>query len=185
MKRSAAKLTEAVGEKRLVKVRDLVRDGMPLERAVALREKRKRENLCVVDPDFPDVEEEIQFWHTTKVSASTINRTEESMTVAGTADVEGAELEDLVGDEGILCAGLHVAVPGVSNKNQMAFAEGLANLVTNEGTGKLKLTAKPKEPQNVTDVPVLTPKQIAMGVCEDIQKEIKDAHNLEMVLTVP
>lgn len=185
VKRSAAKLTESVGEKRLVKVRDLVRDGMPLERALSLREKRKRENLCVADADFPDVEDEIQFWHTTKVAASTINRTEESMSVTATADVDGAELEDLVGDEGILCAGLHVAAPGVSNKNQMAFAEGLANLVTNEGTGKLKLTAKPKEPQSTTDVPVLTPKQIALGVCEDIQKEIKEAHNLEMVLTVP
>lgn len=185
VKRNASKLTEAVGEKRLVKVRDLVRDGMPLERALSLREKRKRENLCVADADFPDVDEEIQFWHTTKVAASTINRTEESMSVTATADVDGAELEELVGDDGILCAGLHVAAPGVSNKNQMAFAEGLANLITNEGTGKLKLTAKPKEPQSSTDVPVLTPKQIAMGVCEDIQKEIKEAHNLELVLTVP
>ena len=107
------------------------------------------------------------------------------MSVTATADADGAELEDLVGDEGILCAGLHVAVPGVSNKNQMGFAEGLANLVTNEGTGKLKLHAKPKEPQPATEVPVLSPKQIAMGVCEDIQKEIKEAHNLELVLTVP
>jgi len=185
VKRMASKLTEAVGEKRLVKVRDLVRDGMPLERALSLREKRKRENLCVADADFPDVDEEIQFWHTTKVAASTINRTEESMSVTATADVDGAELEELVGDDGILCAGLHVAAPGVSNKNQMAFAEGLANLITNEGTGKLKLTAKPKESQSSTDVPVLTPKQIAMGVCEDIQKEIKEAHNLVLVLTVP
>ena len=186
VQRRASKLTESVGEKRLVKVRDLVRDGMPLERALALREKRKKENLCQNDPDFPEVEEEIQFWHTTKVAASTINRTEESMTVSGTADVAGAELEDLVGDEGILCAGLHVAVPGVSNKNQMAFAEGLANLVTNEGTGKLKLhKVVPKDEEKPKEVVVVTPKQIAMGVCEDIQKEIKDAHNLEMVLTVP
>ena len=185
VKRKASKLTEALGEKCLVKVRDLVRDGMPLERALSLRDKRKKENLCVADPDFPDIEDEIQFWHTTKVAASTINRTEESMSVTGTAEVEGNELTALIGDDGVLCAGLHVAAPGVSVKNQMAFAESLGNLVTNEGTGKLKLTAKPKEVTKVVDVPVLTPKQIAMGVCDDIQKEIKEAHNLEMVLTVP
>ena len=137
VKRNVAKLTEALGEKSLVKVRDLVKDGMPLERALAFREKRKKENLCVADAGFPDIEDEISFWHTTKVATSTINRTEKSMEVKGTTDVQGAELEDLIGDEGVLCAGLHVAVPGVATKNQMAFAESLGNLVTNEGKENL------------------------------------------------
>lgn len=185
VKRSAAKITESTGEKSLVKVRDLVAQGMPLERAIALREKRKKENLVVPDADFPDVEDELSFWHTTKVSAATINRTEEIMSVEGRAQLDGADLEEVIGDDGVLCAGLHVAAPGVGQKNQMSFAESLGNLVANDGTGKLKLTAKPKIPVNTEEVQDQTPRQIAMGVCDDIQKEIKEAQGLEMMLKAP
>lgn len=187
--RITGKRSEAKGVKKLMKVRDLVAKGMPLERAVQLRKIRQAQNLAKADDDFPDVEDEIMFWHTDEISCSTMNFTGESMAVEGDAQIEGAEqLDALLGDDGLLGAGLQLAVPGVNSKVQMAFTESMANLLSSDATGKNKLSKvlpKPIEADpNPPEVPIATPQQIAQTKCDEVQKELQQATIITTMLDV-
>ena len=189
MKHKAAKLTEAVGKKQLVKVRDLVRDGMPLKKAEEIRDRRKLAGQTVADPDFPDDAEEVKFWYVVEVSSAEINRTEESMAIKGEAVLDKAQLEEIAGENGLLSAGLRVAAHGISDNNFVAFAEESANLLSNEGTGgKAKLT-RTKPTKAVIDetgdgaLQAATPRELAQSACDQVSKDMKDAEGYAMIIS--
>ena len=182
VKRRASKITESLGKKTLVKVRTLVKEGMPLAKAVQLKERKKAAGMGQYDPEFPDDNDEYMFWVTSEVSRSNYNRTEESMEAEGKKELDDAEAEDLLGDDGILAAGINVAGPGVSDKNAAAFAESMTNLLANDSTGQTKLAKIPKTvPQ--TEPAEMTPKSIALAKCEEMMKEMKEAHQFNLVLS--
>ena len=183
VKRRAAKVTEALGKKQLVKVRTLVLQGMPQKKAEDLRDRKKAAGLGCFDPEFPDDMDEYQFWTTVEVSRSNVNRAEESMEAAGVKTLNDDEAEELLGEDGILGAGMQVAAPGVTDKNAASFAEGMANLLTNEGSGTVKLIKPPKAPAEAQPVEDATAKDIAKAKCEEIAKEMKDAQQFDLVMT--
>lgn len=148
VQRRASKKTQALGKKQLVKVRDLVRQGMPEKKAKALRDKRKTQGLLMDDPEFPGDEEESQFWHTVEISRSNINETEESLSANGKKTLNDEEADELLGEDGILGAGLQVSSFGVKDKDMASFSESMANMLSNDGNGKLKLDkVRPTTPQ--------------------------------------
>lgn len=187
MKHKAAKITEAVGKKQLVKVRDLVQGGMPQNKAEAIRDKRKAANQTQPDLDFPDDPDELRFWYVVEVSTADINRTEESMEIEGRADLDHEQLEDIGGGDGILAAGLRVAAPGVNDKDALSFAEDTLALLSNEGTGgKVKLTrAKPKAENTGGGEEVVVPataRELAQSACDQVMKEMKDAEGYSVII---
>jgi len=147
------------------------------------------------DPDFPGDNDELMFYYTWEVSVAEINRTDEGMEAKGATAMDQGQLDDLIGDNGILCNGLRAAAPGVADKHSAAFAEGMSNLVATDGTGgktkllklkdlqkeedKKKADEERKKAENVDED---DPKEIAASRLEDIQKDIRDARQYSLVL---
>ena len=197
VQRKAAKVTKSEVEKSMIKVRDLVKGGMPQEKAERIRDKRRAEKLAEWDPDFPKDIDEIRFWYDSKISSSEGNITEEGMSVNGNLALDRDMTEQVIGQGGILQAGLRASAPGVAEDQQLSFAESMSNALTNETCGKLVLTKVPKtdpKPDGATnedakptgpkskDVIETETKKIVMSKLDEINKEIKEATSLEMVL---
>ena len=81
---------------------------------------------------------------------------------------------------------LQVATPGVSSKSQMAFAEGMQNLLSNETTGKVKFSKKEEKKQDDPPADEIEPKStktIAQEKCQEILKELQTASGLASSLS--
>jgi len=198
--RKASKITKSEVEKSMLKVRDLVRNGMPKEKAEQIRDRRRAQNLAEWDPDFPKDIDEMRFWYDSKISTTEGNHTEEGMSTTGAMALDDEMAEQVLGDGGILQAGLRASAPGVAEEHQLSFAENMSNVLTNETCGKLKLTksAKPETPKPDADAAngvssdadgpkskemVQTEtKKIVLSKLDEINKEIKEATSLELML---
>jgi len=140
VQRKAAKTTKSEVERQMMKVRDLVRMGMPQDKAEKIRDARRAANQASWDPDFPNDVAEIRFWYDARISTTEGTETSESMAVDGTMTLDSEMAESVIGDGGILQAGLRAAAPGVGDEHQISFAESMSNVLTNDTCGKLKLT---------------------------------------------
>ena len=184
--RRASKITESKGKKQLVRVRDLVKDGMAPHKAQKLKEEAREKGQCFEHPSFPQDEEEEQFYYVTEVSVTEYNRVEESISVSGKTELEGEALEDMVGANGLLGAGVRAAVPMLAEKNSAAFHQDLSNMLANDKVGKIKLGRQKKEPPAPASGPppeeVLSTRDIAISTQNDILKEIKEARGFGEII---
>lgn len=196
VERKSSKVTEANGTKSLVRMRDLIRNGMPEARAKDLLQRRKAAGQAYKDEDYPDVEEEMTFWYTTDTSYSEKNRVSEEMKVSGEAELSSADAEMIIGDDGILAAGARAAAPLLADKHQMSFAESMSNMLGNDASGRTRYTVpKPGEATGTgtgtntgtgtgdagTNTKHTLPKVVAAKL-QELQKEIKEATDLQLVL---
>jgi len=197
VERKAGKKTEVKGKRMLVKVRDLVAKGMPESTAIELRNKRKAENLTVVDDDFPDRLDELQFWHTVEVSASNINYTDENNRAEAKTELDADMMDDLLGENGLLANDMRVAIPGLADTNaQHAFGDAIANLtgVNMKNVKSEEEKAKEKEEKDrkkkeeeerkrkEKQEKVLTIPEIVQSALDGVKKELAEARVLELQL---
>ena len=182
--RRATKLTESKGTKSMIKMRDLTSKGMPYEKAKALRDKRKAQGLAEWDVDFPEDPEEMKFWQTTEISSTEINRTEESIEINAKKDMSDlGEIEEYIGSDGILAAGMRVASSGISDKNAASFAESMTNMLAADSEMKVKMKAVVRVTAQSAAPPEMTDKEIAGLKSEEIKKESTVARAYGMTLS--